>query len=167
MELKEIGYFVKTHGIKGHLILKSDIDFYFEDVNAFFIEQGGSNAPYFISEIKENDKGFIVLLEEANDINKAKLLTGKKVFVDSKFVPEQEEEIEWIGFELIDKNFGSLGKIVEVNDNGVQILVSIIYKEKEIILPLVEEFIENIDESLRQIHFNAPEGLIEMYLNNK
>ena len=167
MDLKEIGYFSKTHGIKGHLILKSELDFYFENVNACFIDLAGSKAPYFIAEIKENDRGFIVLLEDVDAINKAKPLVGKKIFIDSKYVPEQEESINWIGYELIDKNFGSLGNITEVNDNGVQILVSINYKDKEIILPLVDDFIEEIDEEAKQINFNAPEGLIELYLGNK
>jgi 16S rRNA processing protein RimM len=166
MDLIEIGYFSKTHGIKGHLILKAEKDFDFEDVNACFIDVAGGRAPYFISELKENERGFIVLLEEVDKIEKAKLLVSKKVFIDSKFVPEQEEVDDWVGFELIDKSFGSLGKIIEVNDNGHQILVSISYKDKEVILPLVEDFIENIDELEKKIKFNAPEGLIELYLDN-
>jgi 16S rRNA processing protein RimM len=164
MDLTEIGYFRKTHGIKGHLILKTDFNFDLENLNAFFIETDGSKAPYFISEISENEKGLIVFLETIDAINKTKPLIGKKVFVDSKYIIEQTEEIDWTGYELIDKNFGRLGKITEVNDNGVQLLVSIIYKDKEVILPLVEDFIESIDEEKKEIHFNAPEGLIDLYL---
>jgi len=167
MNLVEIGYFSKTHGIKGHLILKTELDFDLENLNAFFIESAGSKAPYFISEINENERGFIVLMEEVTEINKAKLLIGKKVFIDSKYIIEQTQNINWVGYELIDKHFGSLGKITEVNDNGVQLLVSITYKDKEIILPLVEDFIENVDEAAEQIYFNAPEGLIDLYLDNK
>ncbi len=164
MELAEIGYFRKTQGIKGHLILKTEFELDLENLNAFFIESDGSKAPYFVSEINDNEKGFIVLLEQVDAINKAKAIIGKKVFVDSKYIIEQAEEIDWTGYELIDKNFGSLGKVTDVNDNGVQLLVSLIYKEKEIILPLVEEFIQSIDETEKKIHFNAPEGLIELYL---
>ena len=64
MELTEIGYFSKTHGIKGHLILKSERDFYFEEVKAVFIERGGSKAPYFISELRETNSDLLLLLEE-------------------------------------------------------------------------------------------------------
>lgn len=164
MDIKEIGYFVKTHGVKGHLILKSDVEFYFEEVNAFFIETSGSKAPYFISEIKESNTGIIVLLEEVNAIEKAKSLIGKKVFIDSQFLGEEEDLNDFTGYELIDANFGSLGKILEVNDSGPQTLVSINYKEKEVILPLVNDFIKSIDKTKKKIQFNAPEGLIKLYL---
>jgi 16S rRNA processing protein RimM len=40
------------------------------------------------------------------------------------------------------------------------------YKEKEIILPLVEDFIEKIDENEKKLFFNAPEGLIDVYLDD-
>ena len=164
MDLKEIGYFSKTHGIKGHLIFNCEADLYFEDVTAFFIDVSGNKAPYFISELKESGTGFIVLLEEANEIGKAKALVGKKIFVESKFVAKNEDEVDWVGFELIDKHFGSLGKITSMSDNGAQLLISVIYKEKEIILPLVEDFIEKINKKAKKIHFNAPEGLIDVYL---
>ncbi|MCE3229836.1 MAG: rRNA processing protein RimM [Bacteroidetes bacterium] len=167
MDLKEIGYFSKTHGIKGHLILKSDLDFFFEEVNAFFIDSGGSKAPYFVSEINDTNNGIMVLLEEISSVEKAKTLIGKKVFIDSQFIAEQEDNIDWVGFELIDSIHGSLGEITGVSDNGHQVLVSLLHKNKEIILPLVDDFIENIDETARKIFFKAPEGLIEVYLEDK
>jgi 16S rRNA processing protein RimM len=164
MDLKEIGYFSKTHGIKGHLILKSEADFYFEEVNAFFIDSGGSKAPYFVSEISDTNNGIMVLFEEITSVEKAKTLIGKKVFIDSQFVSEEDAAIDWVGFELIDSLHGNLGEITGVSDNGHQVIVSILYKNKEIILPLVDDFIEKIDEASRKIFFKAPEGLIEVYL---
>ncbi len=167
MDLKEVGYFSKTHGIKGHLVLKSEREFYFEDVNALFVELSGNKAPYFISDIKETNTGITVLLEDVDAIEKAKLLVGKKVFVDSQYLSEEEEIENLVGYELIDAAFGSLGEILEVNDSGPQVLVSINYKEKEVILPLVEDFIENINHVSKKIKFKAPEGLINLYLNEK
>lgn len=165
MELLPIGYFSKTHGVKGQLILKAEKGFLVEDVKAVFIEMAGAKAPYFITEIKESNNGIIVGLEELTAVEKARTLIGRQVFIDAALVEEEEDEENWVGFELIDKHFGLLGKIKEVTDNGVQTLVSLIYKEKEIILPMVEEFIEKIDEEGKQILYNAPEGLINVYLD--
>ena len=72
-----------------------------------------------------------------------------------------------MGFELIDSSFGSLGNILEVNDSGPQVLVNILYKEKEVILPLIDEFIESVDHEQKKIRFKAPEGLINLYLDEK
>jgi 16S rRNA processing protein RimM len=164
MELKEVGYFSKTHGVKGNLVLKADLEFYFEEVKAFFVETAGSKAPYFVAEIKESNIGLVVVLEDVDDVNKAKALLKKKVFIDASLVAEEEDVTNWLGYELIDKHFGSLGTIHEVDDSGHQLLVSILFREKEVILPLVEEFIIKIDEKKKTIWFNAPEGLIDIYL---
>lgn len=165
MNLVEIGYFSKTHGIKGQLILKSGREFYFEEVTAVFVEVSGSKAPYFVKDFRENNNGLIVLLEEFDTVEKARSLIGKKVFIDEQFLAEEEETYNWLEFELVDEKHGSLGKITEVNDKGPQILVSVLYKDKEIMLPLAEELIDEINEETKKIHYRAPEGLIDMYLS--
>lgn len=166
MELTEIGYFSKTHGIKGQLILKTERDFDPEAVKAVFIESSTGKAPYFISEIKETNTGIIVGLEEVVAVEKAKLLLGKKVFIDATLV-EEEEVSDWMGYEVIDKHHGSLGTISGSSDNGQQELINVLYKGKEIILPLVDDFIESVDEEAKKLYFNAPEGLIDLYLDEE
>ena len=167
MELSAIGYFSKTHGVKGHLILREEKDFHLENLKAVFIESSTGKAPHFISEIKESNMGLIVLLEDVDAIEKAKLLIGKKVFIDTQLLNEEEEEFDWLGYELIDKTYGSLGNITEVTNNSQQILLNLKFKGKEIILPLVEDFIEKIDEKAKKLFFNAPEGLIGVYLDEE
>lgn len=165
MDLSVIGYFSKTHGVKGQLIIKADKDFIIEEVKAIFIETSTGLAPYFVKEFSQNNTGFIIELEDVDAIEKAKLLIGKKVHINSDLINEEEEEFDWLGFEVIDEKYGSLGTVFNVSDNGFQVLLSIMYKEKEIILPLVDDFIEKIDENEKKLFFNAPEGLIDVYLD--
>jgi 16S rRNA processing protein RimM len=166
MELVEIGYFSKTQGTKGHVVLRSEFDFDEEAVKAFFVDSGGSKAPLFISEINVSNKGIVVLFEEINSIEKARTFIGKKVYMDAAFILEDNDKVNWLDFELIDEVAGSLGQIVGVSDNGHQLLVNLNYKGKEIILPLVEEFILSIDEVKKKIFYKAPEGLIDLYLQD-
>jgi 16S rRNA processing protein RimM len=165
MNLAPIGYFSKTHGLKGHLVLKADRDFFADRLQALFIEVAGAKAPYFISELKQSGGNTIIALEELDTVEKAKKLIGKTVFIDESLIEAEEEEANWVGFELVDKKYGPLGKITEVTDNGQQVLLSIDHKGKEVILPLVEEFIERVDEEAKKLYFNAPEGLIDLYLD--
>jgi len=167
MELSPIGYFSKTHGVKGQLILRTESDFDLETLKVLFVEAAGAKAPYFLSAFKENNTGIIISLEDIDAVEKAKLLLGKKVFIDAALISEEAAETDILGFELIDKQHGSLGAIISTSDNGQQVLVSVNYKGKEVILPLVEEFIEKIDETEKTIFFNAPDGLIDVYLNDK
>jgi 16S rRNA processing protein RimM len=163
LELAHIGYFSKPHGVKGHLVLKEEHLFEFEKATVFFVEVNGNRAPYFISGITEAANGFIVAFEDLDNVEKARALIGKKVFVDAALMVE-EDNFSWNGYELIDKQFGSLGFVQEVTHNGEQVLLSFLFREKEVILPLVEKFIEKIDEENKKVFFNAPEGLIDVYL---
>ena len=164
MELSEIGYFSKTLGIKGQLVLKASADFDVEALKAVFIERGGSKAPYFIKELREGGHGFVLTLEDLDTVEKAKVLVNSKVFVDASLVYE-EEDPELLGYEVMDARLGSLGAVNDIFDNGQQVLLSLEYKGKEVLLPLVEEFIERVDEGKKQIFYKGPEGLVELYLD--
>jgi len=166
MEFVQVGYFSKTHGIKGQLILRLEKNFFIDEAKALLVETATGKAPFFISELKENKVGLIIALEDVETIEKAKTLLGKKVFIDEKLLAPEEEIPNLLGFELIDKTHGSLGNIIEVSDNGHQVLVTVHLRNKEVILPLVEDFIENMDENTKKIFYNAPQGLIDLYLNS-
>jgi 16S rRNA processing protein RimM len=166
MDLTQVGYFSKTHGVKGHLILKVERDFAVEELKALFMDSPTGKAPYFVNDIKENNTGLIIGLEEVTAVEKAKLLLNKPVFIDSGLLEEGDEEFDWTGYEVIDRHQGSLGKVTSISDNGHQVLLSIPYKGKEVLLPLVEDFIEKIDEEGKKLFFNAPEGLIDLYISD-
>ena len=155
---------MKPHGVKGELVLKAEHDFFSEELKALFIEVSGNKAPYFIKTIRESGPGFLVSLEDVNSVETARTLVGKKIFISSDLIDEPEYDLSWLGFELIDKQLGSLGKILSVSDNGEQALVTVSYKDREIILPVVEDFIEKVDEENKVLYFNSPEGLIDLYL---
>jgi 16S rRNA processing protein RimM len=144
--------------------LRTELDFDIEELRALFVEEAGGRAPYFVSEIRESGPGYVVTLEEVDQVEKARTLVGKKVFIATDLIMEHQPETDWIGYELADKTHGSLGKITGVSDNGQQVLVTLVYKGKEVILPLVEEFIESVDEAGKRILFDAPDGLIDLYL---
>lgn len=164
MELAAIGYFSKPHGVKGQLILRTESDFAIEALKVLFVEVSGAKAPYFISGYKKNNVGIIVSLEDIDVVEKARTLIGKKVFIDAEFILEEEEGPALLGYELIDKTRGLIGKIISVTDNGHQVLITVDHKGTEVILPLVEEFIERVDDAAKTVYFNAPEGLIDVYL---
>jgi 16S rRNA processing protein RimM len=137
-------------------------DFDPDGLKVLFVERSGGKAPYFIKNIRTTKDGLIVSLEEIDSIEKARALQKQPVFIDASMI--EEEDIEWIGYEIIDEQYGSLGNITAASDNGTQLLVTVIFRQKEIILPLADELISSIDEDKRVIHYSSPEGLIDMYL---
>ncbi|MDZ4665158.1 MAG: ribosome maturation factor RimM [Bacteroidota bacterium] len=164
MIFTEIGYFSKTHGLKGELQLNITRDFDIENCNAIIIKTSGGDSPQFISEFRENKNGFIISLEEIDTIEKAKPFVGKKVAANEEFVFEEEAH-PLIGFILVDKNFGEVGTIIGIDDTGANPVFNIDHKGKQVILPYNENLVIDIDEAKKMVNYAAPEGLIGMYLD--
>ncbi len=162
MKLKPIGYFSKSHGLKGHLILFTELDFK-SKLSVLFIEQSGSQAPYFIEEFKAFNNGFLVKLEGVNDINAATILKNKEVLAEEKYTIK-EEGFEYLNFTLIDEVKGEVGVIEGLEGNSANPLLKVISGEKEILLPFSPEFIIKSIKTKKQLFYRAPEGLIDMYL---
>ena len=66
----------------------------------------------------------------------------------------------FIGFEVIDAIDGFLGKITNVNDDTANILFEL--AEKDLLIPVSDEYITDIDHQKRIIYMNLPEGLLEL-----
>ncbi len=164
LEQVEIGYFSKTHGVKGQLLLKLSVDINEKEVHAVFVDQHGSRAPLFVSSAAQTPQGLLLMLEDITSVEQARTLLNKKVYAESRIIIEEEETADLEGYELQDKHFGSLGKVLSVVDNGAQDLLVLNFKDREVMLPLVDAFIESIDDDNKIVKYNAPEGLLEIFL---
>ncbi len=167
MGTQEIGYISKTHGLKGHVILRLNelvnID---ENIKSVFLELNGSQVPYFVTECRPNNTGYILKLETIDVVETSKKLIGKKAFSLPDFILEEDESLkEFIGYAIIDSKLGNIGNIADVDEKTDNAIIKVIHPSGvEIILPFNDDFIIEIDDDLKTIEFNAPEGLIEMYL---
>jgi 16S rRNA processing protein RimM len=68
------------------------------------------------------------------------------------------------GFQVIDRIYGEVGIAEEVFELSQQSILRIYKGKKEILLPVNDKFILKTDRKKRQIHIEAPDGLIESYL---
>ena len=126
----------------------------------------GSQVPYFIEECRPNNTGYILKLETIDVVETSKKLIGKKAFALADFILEQDESLqEFIGYAIIDSKLGNIGNISDVDEKTENAIIKVIHPSgAEIILPFNDDLIIEIDDDLKTIKFNAPEGLIEMYL---
>lgn len=168
MDTQEIGYISKTHGLKGHVILRLNeyinID---EEIKSIFLDLNGSQVPYFVEECRPNNAGYILKLETIDVVETSKKLIGKKAFALPDFILEEDESLkEFIGYAIIDSKLGNIGNIADVDEKTENAIIKVIHPTGvEIILPFNDDLIIEIDDDLKTIEFNAPEGLIEMYLS--
>ena len=166
-----IGKIVATHGIGGSLILTHIVgnSKWLKKGNAIHVEmQKGSYIPYFISNIKaNNNEEFIVGVEDIDKVEAAKKLVTKHVYVDESLLSEfaRQSPLLWIGFNLIDKKEGALGKIEDVMQTGNQWLAKLTYQNTEVLVPLIEQTIESLDIKTKTINMTLPDGLLDVYLD--
>ncbi|MCD6017011.1 MAG: rimM [Bacteroidetes bacterium] len=169
MNTEEIGYISKTHGLKGHLILRLNelINIDEEAIKSVFLELNGSQVPYFIEECRPNNTGYILKLETIDSIDTSKKLIGKKAFALTDFILENSDSLnEFIGYSVIDSRLGNIGIITDIDEKTDNPIVKVIHSTGvEIILPFNDDFIIEIDDDQKTIQFESPEGLIEMYLH--
>jgi 16S rRNA processing protein RimM len=169
MNTEEIGYISKTHGLKGHVILRLNeyVRINEEAIKSIFIELNGAPVPYFIEDLRPNNSGYILKLETIDIVETSKKLIGKKVSTLTDFILEEEESLkEFIGYTIIDVKNGNIGTIADVDEKTDNVIIKVTHPTGiEIILPFNDDFIIEIDDDLKTIDFNAPEGLIDMYLN--
>jgi 16S rRNA processing protein RimM len=139
-----------------------------ENIKSIFLDLNGSQVPYFIEECRPNNAGYIIKLETIDVVDMSKKLIGKKAFALSDFILEEDESLkEFIGYAIIDSKLGNIGNIADVDEKTDNAIIKVIHPSGvEIILPFNDDFIIEIDDDLKTIKFNAPEGLIEMYLQS-
>lgn len=163
----EIGKTLKPHGVKGELKVSIE-DAYWEDFNktkAIFIYVLGQKLPYFIKQIQDANNATILKLEGIDSKEMALSLSSMPIFMRDADISVEiiEEGLEYgflEGFYIIDKTLGSIAKIEEVIELPQQEMAVVIYENKEILIPLNEHLIIEIDEKLERVLMDLPEGLL-------
>lgn len=164
-----IGKIVATHGVQGDMVIKHVVgnSKWLKKEEVLFLElRKESYIPFFTSDIRGiNDDEYIIRLEDILNVEEAKKLVGKEVYVKEEVLKDHAEDtpLLWKGFNLVDKNKGSLGPIEEVMEVGPQWLAKITYQGKEVLIPLAEDFLIEINMKNKFVRIELPEGLIEVY----
>ncbi len=166
-----LGYVAKLHGYKGEVSLFLDVSNP-EDYNgldAVFIDLNGQLTPFFIESFKLKNKGFAaVKFEGVNTEKDARILLRKSLYLPAQVLPElsgtqfYDHEVE--GFTVIDTSFGVVGVLEAVLDFQVNPLLQIMNGNKEVLVPLIDGLVKELDREKKTMTIAAPEGLIQMYL---
>ena len=166
----KVGFVQKPHGIHGELVIRFDEQYYetLEECPTLFLEIDNLLVPFFISEEGlrfKSGESVITNLEWIDSDKKAKALCGLSVFVDQDDIIKFEDEMSpnaLVGYQLFDETLGLIGEITEVNDFSGNLLLSVVYQGKEAMVPLNEDLIVRLNEDLREIELQIPEGLFDL-----
>lgn len=166
-----VGYVTKTKGLKGEV----QLFFEYEAPNklpfqVLFFELEGGLVPHFVSSYKLNtNQTGLFLFDDVNTIEKANNLVRKKIYLPNTQKPKPSKKEFSIhdlkGFKLYDKQNGELGVITKIQSYPKQYIASFLYQSKEVMLPLNDHLIKEIDVKQQIVHIHLPEGLLDVYLD--
>ncbi len=168
-EVSAVGYIAKPHGIKGEVSVHFDSMCFDEDeVNYFVFDMDGIFVPFFVENFRfKTDTTALYKFEDIDSEEKAKTLTGKTIYLKKEAILEEdlEDSIKfYIGFEVQEKNNGSLGKIKDVDESTQNTLFIVDNYGEELLIPATDYYITDIDELNKVIYMDLPEGLVDMDL---
>jgi 16S rRNA processing protein RimM len=166
-ELVKIGQFKKPHGVKGEISFSFTNDSFDTCERPFFIcELEGIFVPFLLEEYRFNSASTaLVKLKNRDSEAQVALLTNKEVYFPKADIRQNasEESFTWdyfIGFTLVDKQTGEIGRVSEIDTTTINILFVVRKGEDEIFIPAVNEWIVSIDEEEKKIYMELPEGLL-------
>ncbi len=161
-----VGRTGKTHGVEGELKFFIEEEFFddFLDAPAIFISVAGKPAPFFIKSFR-GENNLIVKLEDVDTREAAQQMAGAEVFLRETDIASgsggSQPDFSYLeGFIITDREAGELGPIEEVAEFPQQLMAILTYQGKELLIPLNDAFILNINERTRRIEMDLPEGLL-------
>ncbi len=168
-----LGKIAKKFSFKGEVLLYLDTDQpeLYENLESVFVEYGKDLIPFFIEESSLHKNNFLrVRFEDINSEEEADKIIGSDVYLPLSMLPKLSGNKfyfhEIINFQVEDQLHGNIGTVASINDSGPQALFVIEYQEKEILVPVIDEFIVKVDRENKKLLLKTPPGLVDLYLES-
>ncbi len=166
-----LGKIVRKHSFRGEVVIKLDTDEpeLYENMDAVFLNVGQNLIPFFIERsLLQKGNQLRVKFEDVSSEEDADAILKSEVYLPLELLPKLSGNKfyyhEVIGFTVEDKNYGTVGILHHINDSTAQPLFEIKNGDKEILIPMIDDFIKKIDRKNKVVVVETPEGLIDMYL---
>lgn len=161
-----IGIITKPHGIGGKLVVRMNGD-YADDIEPgepLFVKVDEKLVPFFIEEAEVYPDRAILKLEFISNPFEAQKYSGMNVYLPATLI-EKKDSVSadnpafFVGYSIKDINSGIEGVIKEFIDNPFNPLFLVTNESSEFLLPVLTDFILEVDHKRKMIVFELPEGL--------
>ena len=162
-DFQEVGSAVKVHGTKGEL--KFILTQNFKIKEWAFLEFRGKPVPFYIEHTKaEFADEMIMKLRSIDSVEQASTYIGKPLLMLAKQVKMVKNANDWNleGYSMMDEQMGELGIITGIIDNTYQSLALVNYQGREIMVPLVDEIVLEINDKKKEVFVAIPDGLLAL-----
>ncbi len=110
----------------------------------------------------------LVAFDEVPDLGVAELVVGcrclvREAEVDLSLIEADDDLPDWEGWRVEDVRAGFVGEVAALDDRAMQPLLVVRRDDgRETLVPLVDAFVEAVDEDARAIRLSCPEGLLDL-----
>lgn len=167
MEFLEVGKIINTHGLRGDVKVMpwTDTPEDFEDIPVVYIKRKTENEKLTVSKIKYQKNNLIIKFNEINDINDAEKYKGLILLADREDLWELEDGVYYIadliGLDVYDES-GKIGVIEDVLNTGANDIYDVKREgKKNLLLPVIDEVVKEIDLENGRVTVHVMEGLDE------
>jgi 16S rRNA processing protein RimM len=164
-----VGKALKSHGTSGHLRLMVEDKYksYLQPLAFVFIDINGSKVPYKIAET-EDGAHFVVLFEDIRGKNESDDLAGKEIWIPVDQVKERHLRSprslkeKWEDYRIHDETTGNDFTILRTEEYPQQLMAVIDIEGRDVLIPLNDQLITDIDKENKIISMKIPEGLLDL-----
>ena len=165
-KLLEIGKIVNTHGLRGEvkIVPWTDAPDVFEDLTVIYIKNKSEYKPLNIESVRYQKNNLIVKFKEYSDINDILQYKNAVLYAERDDLGELPEGVYYIvdliGLEVFTESGEKIGIIADVFNTGASDIYDVKRDgKKNLLLPVIDEVVKNVDIEGGRVIVNVMEGL--------
>ena len=173
-ETYQLGYVLKTHGLRGHVAAHFDVDDpkVYQKLKTVYLAMPGAPGKLVSYEVEklQPQAGSRVLLKlhGIDRIEDAEPLRGAQLHLPLTALPDLADDQFYfhdvIGFTVVDAQLGELGTVENFYELPQQDMLAMRYQGQEVLIPVVDALVSHADLATKQVFVNLPDGLLDVYL---
>jgi 16S rRNA processing protein RimM len=168
-EFTPIGVIAKPHGISGEIAIRLFPDMAIHDLypSFIFIDIDNGLVPYRVSGYRyKSDDVLLVKLPLLHSEEKIRNFMEYTVYINPKEITESAASLNnlnvFTGYSVTDIKTGEIGVVDKIQDISGNPLFIINGTKGEVMIPVAEEFIIEINERDKTIRMDIPGGLLDL-----
>ena len=161
-DLQYLGEFIKLFSFKGELIFYSELKSAFvENIESLFVNFNESYVPFQIIKVKSHKKNnYRTQLQNVNSESEARRLLKKDIYIEKI---ENSDNADYIvdNFKVYN-NKKYIGVVISTINKTEQSIMEVKMSDKVVLIPLVDQFVVEINDEELKIDMDLPEGLLDI-----
>ena len=158
--MRRIAQILKSNGTEGELLV-SFLDMDPEEINLqepVYVEFDALPVPFFFESFtRRGNNRALVRMTGVRSLQDADEMAGRSIYLDEE--PEQEEA-DIIGWTVLDADGHIIGTVKDYEDIPGNLCIWVERPEGEVLLPLHDDLILELNEDTQTLMLEIPDGLL-------